>query len=83
MPSYDADIETGIMIDGVSDNTSASDAGLKSGDIMLSWNGDPLEGPGALMEKLRASSPGDKVEVTVMRKGQLKKLEVNLKGMND
>ena len=83
MPSYDADIETGVMIDGVSDNTSASDAGLQSGDIMLSWNGDPLEGAGTLMEKLRASSPGDKVEVTVMRKGQLKKLEVKLRGIND
>ncbi|MEE2908090.1 MAG: M28 family peptidase, partial [Planctomycetota bacterium] len=82
MPGYDAELDKGVMIDGVSDNTAASEAGLKSGDIMIGWNDRSLEGPQQLMEFLREASPGDTVEVTILRKSVMKKIPVNRRGID-
>ncbi len=83
MPGYNAEIEKGILVDGVSSDTAASDAGLKKGDIMIGWNGEELPGAQALMTFLRASSPGDTIEVTILRDGQEMKMPVTLRGMDD
>ncbi|MCH2133407.1 MAG: M28 family peptidase [Phycisphaerales bacterium] len=83
MPAYNADVETGVMIDGVSENTSASKAGIKPGDILVGWNDQSIEDGQKLMNLLRDASPGDTVDVTILRKGKLEKLPVTLQGMGD
>lgn len=83
MPGYDAELDKGVMIDGVSNDTAASEAGLKSGDIMIGWNDRSLEGPQQLMEFLREASPGDTVDVTILRKGSMKKIPVKLRGIDE
>ncbi|MDG2423202.1 MAG: M28 family peptidase [Phycisphaerales bacterium] len=83
MPGYAAEIETGVMVDGVSKNTAAAKAGLKTGDIMVGWNDKDLKGPGELMQLLRESSPGDTIEVTVLRDGETSKLSVTLQGIDE
>ena len=60
-------------------DTSAADAGIKKGDILVKWDGEPLEGAGAMMGKLRAHKPGDVVKVTIWRDGKEQVVEVTLR----
>ena len=78
-PSYTADLETGVLVTSVSEGTSAEDAGLGQGDVLLAWNGEELTGGRKLMEMLQASSPGDVVEMTVRRDGENIIVPVTLK----
>jgi hypothetical protein len=78
-PSYSEILETGILITGVSDDTSASDAGMQEDDVLLAWNDVELTGGRKLMELLRESSPGDVVDFTVQRGGENIIVKVTLK----
>ena len=78
-PSYSAELETGILINGVSEGTSAEDAGLQDGDVLLEWNGIELTGGMELMNQLRAAKPGDKATILVQRDGNNIDIEVTLK----
>ena len=69
MPSYSSDLPTGVLIDGVSSDTSASEAGLKKGDIILKWDGDEISGGSALMQKIMSHKPGD-TPVLLIKRGQ-------------
>ncbi len=78
-PSYSAEIETGILLSGISEGTSAQEAGLLADDVLLSWNEIELTGGRKLMELLRESSPGDVVDFTVQRGGENIIVKVTLK----
>ena len=78
-PSYSAELETGILINGVSAGTSAEDAGLQDGDVLLEWNSVELTGGMELMNQLRNAKPGDKATILVQRDGKNIDIEVTLK----
>ena len=69
----------GLEIDDVSAGTSAADAGLKRGDVILSWNEKPLDDTPTLMERLREHEPGDVVKLKVLREGKEIQVDVTLK----
>jgi hypothetical protein len=75
-PGMTEDGESGILVESVSPNTSAADAGIKPGDILLSWDGVSLGSTADMMVKLRASKPGDVAKMRVLRDG--KELEINV-----
>ncbi|MDI9402791.1 MAG: M28 family peptidase [Limnohabitans sp.] len=75
-PGMAEDGESGILVENVSPNTSAADAGIKVGDILLSWDGVSLGSTADMMTKLRASKPGDIAKMRVMRDG--KEIEINV-----
>lgn len=60
----------GVLVGDVSDGTAAAEAGLKAGDLIVSWNGKPLDGVESWMPLLADAKPGDEVEVTYMRDGK-------------
>jgi hypothetical protein len=78
-PGLAGDGESGILVESVSPNTSAADAGIKPGDIMLSWNGDSLGSVQDMMAKLRASKPGDVAKIRILRDAKEIELNVELK----
>jgi len=78
-PGMTEDGESGILVESVSPNTSAADAGIKPGDILLSWNGDSLGSTADMMVKLRASKPGDVAKMRILRDGKEMELDVELK----
>lgn len=78
-PGMADDLETGILVDGVSLDTSAAEAGIQAGDIMLAWDGEPLDGMRALFNHLQEHEPGDVVIITVQRGEQELDLQVKLK----
>ena len=69
----------GLGVDGVSQGTSAADAGLKAGDVIVMWNDKRMDSAADLMERLREHEPNDVVKLKVKRDGQEIMIEVKLK----
>ena len=59
--------ETGTYIYSVQDGSAAADAGLKSGDRIISVNGQEIEDSDALRELISASTVGDTLEFVIQR----------------
>jgi hypothetical protein len=62
-----ADADGGVKFAEVRENSPAAKAGLKAGDILTSFGGKPIRTLYDFTYALRASKPGDEVEVKVMR----------------
>lgn len=75
---YSGDIK-GVAVGEVSEGTSAAEAGLKTGDIMTSWNGKPITSVEDWMPLLADAKPGDEVEIEYVRDGQTLKTKAVLK----
>lgn len=80
MPSYSTADEPGVLIDAVTEGTSAHDAGLRQGDVITAWDAEEVEGGADLMKHLRNHKPGDEVTITVTRDGKSVDVPVLLKG---
>ncbi len=78
MPNYGADVESGVVVDVVFDGTSADEAGILPGDIILHWNGLEVTDGAKLMELFRAHQPGDVVTIILQRGEAQVELQVTL-----
>ena len=76
-------IVEGVHIVGVQDGGAADDAGMKVDDIVTQINGRNVKTAPELQELVGRNRPGDEIEVTINRKGALKKLYITLKGSDD
>ncbi len=65
-PAYEAE-GAGVLIGAITPDSPAAAAGLRAGDRILTWNGEPFDGAGGLMQNLRDASPGDVVTLGVAR----------------
>ncbi len=61
----------------------ALDAGMESGDVILSFEGEPVEDTRELVRRVGASPVGDTVTMEVLRDGELIPLEVTLARRED
>lgn len=68
----------GTMIEKVLDGTPAQKAGLKSGDIVLSFDGTKVEEARDLTRAVAGTAPTTVSKVEVMRKGERLMLDVTL-----
>lgn len=74
---------TGVMIDDVYKLSSADDAGLKKGDVIVSVNGKITDSTPELQEQVARFRPGDRISIGYIRNGKLQKKDnVKLKGLN-
>jgi aminopeptidase YwaD len=78
-PDYQAELETGVKVEAVSEGTSAAVAGIQAGDILLTWNGEALAGGQKLFEFLSKAEPGEKVTIVLLRGEREMTVEVTLK----
>jgi membrane-associated protease RseP (regulator of RpoE activity) len=75
---YTKSDEGGALVKYIVDDGPAAKAGLKDGDVIISFGGDVVRGPGRVTEKLRKSKPGEKISLDVRRDGKVQKLTVEL-----
>lgn len=63
----DAAAAGGALLKSVEPDDPAGKAGLKAGDILLTFDGKEVDSPDAVRKLLKKKKPGDKVEVTARR----------------
>ncbi len=67
-----------LQIKGIALNSPAAKAGLKDGDIILKINSEEISPKKDLAEIIQEYSPGEKIELTILRLGEEKIIEVTL-----
>ena len=68
----------GALVAEVAPGRAADKGGVKHGDIVVAIDGDPVEDTRELIDTISAMPPGTEVELTVIRNGKQRKLEVEL-----
>lgn len=68
----------GVYVAELTDNSAAQKAGIHSGDVITSINGNEVNTTTQLMEVLRQYRPGDEVQVMVVRDGREHEYKVGL-----
>jgi len=72
-------VNQGVFIFDITQDGGAIKAGLKAGDVITAVDGQKVNSMGDLQEQIISRHPGDKVMVTVNRKGDEKEFPVTLK----
>jgi predicted metalloprotease with PDZ domain len=62
----------GALVAQIQSHSPASDAGLESGDVILGINGERIDGPRELADKVTALAPGKKADFLYWRDGSEK-----------
>jgi serine protease Do len=73
----------GIIIASVETGTPADKAGIKPGDVVTSFAGTPITGVAQFRRVVAGVTPGDKVEVRIVRDGHAKVLTAVLEERRD
>lgn len=76
------DDETGVLVSEVVEDSPAQKAGLKDGDVILKYGDVEVEDSGDLSAAVRKTEPGQKVELTILRGGKTKKMDVEIGEMD-
>jgi S1-C subfamily serine protease len=71
-------VEQGVAVLAVEDGSPAEQAGIRTGDIMVALDGEPLASAEQLLSALRAFNPGDTVSAELMREGETTEVEITL-----
>jgi S1-C subfamily serine protease len=73
----DPETQGALIADVISDGPAAQ-AGMAQGDVVVSLDGNPVEGANDLTQTLRERDPGDAVDLGVVGAGGQRSLEVTL-----
>ena len=72
--AFGLDMHQGVVISQVVDNSAASKSGLKAGDVVTEINGVAVKSASAMRNMVGLMRVGAKMEITVLREGEKKKL---------
>lgn len=76
--AFDLDRAEGVVIVEVVEGSPADDAGLSRGDIIISFDGQPVDGSKPLREFVDQTAVGDEIEITFIRNGKEKTATVEV-----
>jgi serine protease Do len=60
-------VKDGVLVTSIADNSAASKAGIKAGDIITSFNGSDVSGPSDLRRRIQRLQDGDEFTAGVVR----------------
>ncbi|MEX2195482.1 MAG: trypsin-like peptidase domain-containing protein [Thermoleophilaceae bacterium] len=75
---FDIDTEGGAIVTVVGEDTPASDARIRRGDVIVAIEGADVRAVEDVFAALRDRAPGDELELTVLRDGERLDLSVEL-----
>jgi len=75
----DLDVTEGVYVDSLMENSSAADAGIRKGDVILAVNGQKVNTSPELQQMVAMHSPGESITLGVDRNGKQKEIDVVLK----
>jgi serine protease Do len=76
--SFKLDTTTGAVVVSVDPGGPAAKAGIRLGDVVLDWNGKPIDDPNELPRMVAASKPGSAAKMRVWRGGKAETLAVTV-----
>jgi serine protease Do len=68
----------GVIVPDVSPDSAAAKGGLKAGDIIVAFNGQPVEKAAEFQRRVAMKKPGSEVEITVLRDDKKQTLTAKL-----
>lgn len=81
--AFDLEETGGALVAQVESDTPAAGAGLEEGDVIVELNGDRVKDSREFRLRIAETSPGKKVDLTVVRDGRSKAIEVTLGALDD
>ncbi len=72
------DVDAGVVVISAVRGGPAAEAGIRSGDVLTEIGGEAVRSVEEFLAVLRRHEPGDQLEVTVVRGGDTRELEVTL-----
>jgi Do/DeqQ family serine protease len=72
----------GVVVSSVSPDSAAERAGLKRGDVITSFNGQPVHDMNSLRNRVAATAPGTSADVTYVRDGAEKHVTAKLEALD-
>jgi len=76
--SFGIDPGQGILISQVAEDSPAERAGLRQGDVIVSYRGKPVKEVGGFRNQVSLTVPGSTEELTILRNGQRKTMSVTI-----
>lgn len=76
--AFNLDVQRGAFVSEVLPNSGSAKAGIKSGDVITSLNGKPLNSFAELRSRIATTEPGSKVKLGLLRDGKPLEVEVTL-----
>jgi serine protease Do len=68
----------GILIADVSEDSPAAKAGLRQGDIVVAYRGEPVSDVGNFRNRVALTPPGSSQELTIVRDGKRQNLSISI-----
>ncbi len=79
---FDVKKAVGAVVSDVTPDSPGSKAGLKTGDVITTFDGKPVSDAGELQMETSQKQPGDTIHLTVNRDGGTQQIAVTLGSMN-
>ena len=76
--SFDIDSGQGILVAQVSEDSPAEKAGMRQGDVIVEYRGEPVTDVGSFRNRVSLTAPGSSETVTVLRGGKRETLQVTI-----
>jgi len=76
--AFNLNVQRGAFVSEVLPNSGSAKAGIKSGDVVVSLNGKPLNSFAELRSRIATTEPGTKVKLGLLRDGKPLDVEVTL-----
>jgi serine protease Do len=73
----------GALVAGIAPGSAAAKAGLQPGDVILSYNGQPITASGDLPALVGMAKPGDRATLEVWRNGKKENVSATLAGATE
>ncbi len=77
----DLGVVDGVYVSEILPEGAAEEAGIEVGDVIVAVDGSKIKNMAQMQEMFTKHQPGDKVELTVVRKKKEKKIDVTLKNV--
>ena len=68
----------GVAVSQVTEDSPAEEAGIKHNDVIVEFEGEPVENPGEFRNRVAMLKPGTKVKLVVLRDGKRKTFTIKL-----
>jgi S1-C subfamily serine protease len=69
-PTPPAGVDHGALVGDLSADSAAAQAGVRAGDVIVSFDGFDIYNPDELLQRLVIHKPGDQINATLVRNGQ-------------